>query len=201
MEERSDIEILQAFAKSTHRQIEVTETPYPRTGIHTTQKFKRMVYMPNDAGRKSFFVWFNDPYTKIGQTLIYSGAFIPIASRIKAKLEIRNRFILDKLNFFSKSKQNETGNKTFDSKAVILGEVDRAAKRFLSRSDTQKQILLALKIQPHYHITINQPNVDFVPELKGSGTFAILNAHGWEMEKENIERLFDRIEKIRGLMN
>lgn len=202
MKEKSDIEILQDYAKSTHRSIEVTEIPYPRTGIRSTQKFRRAVFMPNDARKTSFFVWFNDPYTKtIGQTVIFSGAFIPLSSRIKSRLEIRNRFILDKLNFFSKSKSNKTGNGAFDSKATILGDFDGAAKRLLLRADIQKQILLALDIRPHYHVSINQPQIDFVPELKGSATFSVLNAHGWEMDTDHIESIFKRIEKIADIIH
>ncbi len=174
MEEKSDIEILHDYAKSRHRTIEVTEIPYQRTGIRTTQKFRRTVFMPNNDQKTSIFVWFNDPYTKtIGQTVIFSGAFIPIPPRIKSSLEIRNRSVLDKLNFLSQTKNNKTGNTAFDSKAVIIGKPGGAAKRFLSRSDIQKQILQALEIQPHYHVAINQPKIDFVPELKGSATFSV----------------------------
>jgi hypothetical protein len=202
MEEKSDIEILQELAKATHRPIEVAEIPYPRSGIGTTQKFRRTAFMPFNENRSSFFVWFYDPYTQsIGQTVVFSGAFIPITSRVKSKLDIRNSFFLDKLSPFSKARRNKIGNSHFDQKVTISGEIDTAARRVLSRTDVQKQILKALAIEQSFHVSINHSNVDFVPELKGSGTFAILNTHGWEIEKENIERLFDRIEKIRDLMN
>lgn len=201
MEYKSDVEILEAFAKNTHRTIEAQEIPYPRTGIRTTQKFKRTVYMPINSARESFFVWFNDAYSVIGQTLIYSGAFIPLPSKTAASLDIRNRFILDKLNPFSKTRQNRTGSNTFDSRAIIIGNPDTAAKRLLMRAQVQKQILLALEMAPHYHVAVNPCNVDFVPELKGRSVIAIMNRHGWEMKPGNIERMFARIKKFGEVIN
>ncbi|MEE4259999.1 MAG: hypothetical protein V2I62_09580, partial [Bacteroidales bacterium] len=99
--DKSDIDILREFAKSTKRFIEVKELLYPRTGIGTTQKYKRTVFIPNNSERSSFFIWFNDPYSTIGQTTIFSGAFIPLSSKVKTSLRIRNRYILDKLNLFT----------------------------------------------------------------------------------------------------
>jgi len=115
MEEKSDIEILKAYAKSTHRPIEVAETPHPRSGIRTTQKFRRTAFMPYNENRSSFFVWFYDPYTKsVGQTVVFSGVFIPLSSRIKSKVDMRSSFLLDKLSLFSKSKRPKIGNSHFD---------------------------------------------------------------------------------------
>jgi len=200
MEDKSDIEILKEFAKSTGRTIEVQELPYPRTGIRTTQKYKRMVCIPNNSEKTSFFVWFNDPYTKIGQQLIYSGAFIPISSRIKSKLHIRNSFILDKLNFFPKAKANKLGNRQFDSKVIIIGAMDAGVKRLLSHSRLQYQILSALEIEGYITISINEFNVDFVPELSKSSTLSIVNRNGWDIEKNTIEKMFRQIEKIRSII-
>lgn len=200
MEYKSDIEILKEFAKSTHRSIEMQEFAYPRTGLRTTQKFKRMVYVPNNPSKTSFFVWFNDAYSVIGQQKIFSGAFIPLPSKTASSVNIRNRFILDKLNPFSNARKNQIGSHSFDSKAVILGDVDTAVKRLLSRAEIQKQILKALEIESYYHVSINPYNIDFVPELKGQATFSILYPHGWIMEKNNIELMFGLIEKIRELI-
>lgn len=200
MEYKSDIEILKAYAKSTHRTIEVEEFAYPRTGIRTTQKFKRTVYMPNNPSKTSFFVWFNDAYAAVGQQTIYSGAFIPLPFQISSSLDIRNKFILDKINPFSKTRQNRIGTDGFDSKVAIFGDIDTAAKRLLSRAQVQKQILKALELEPYYHIAINPYNIDFVPELDGKSTISILEPHGWEMKKESIESMFERIEKIREML-
>jgi len=201
MEDKSDIEILREFAKSTNRSIEVKELYYPRTGIRTTQKFKRMVYIPNNTEKTSFFIWFSDPYSTIGQMTIFSGAFIPLSSKIKSVLEIRNRYILDKLNPFAKTKDNKIGNEHFDSKVVISGNIDSATKRILSSSKIQKQILMALKIERYFHISINQFKIDFIPELNDKPYFSIISRQEWQVAKSNIESMLDRIEKIRELIN
>lgn len=201
MEDKSDIEILREFAKSTNRSIEVKELLYPRTGIRTTQKYKRMVYIPNNPEKTSFFIWFNDPYSTIGQSTIFSGAIISLSSKIVSSLEIRNRYILDKLNFFSKTKDNKIGSKYFDSRVVISGTIDTATKRLLSKSKIQKQILMALEMESYFHISINQNKIDFVPQLQDHSNFSIINTQGWEIDKSKIESMFDRIEKIRELIN
>lgn len=201
MENKSDIELLREFAKSTNRSIEVKELLYPLVGLRATQKFKRMVYIPNNPKRTSFFVWFNDPYSNIGQTTIFSGAFIPLSSKLKSSLNIRNRYILDKLNIFSKTRDNRIGNGQFDSKVVISGKLDAAQKRLLSQSKIQKQIMMALEIERFFHISINEYKIDFVPELNDNSYFAILNRFGWEIDKNKIENMFNRIEKIREMVN
>jgi hypothetical protein len=199
--DKSDIDILREFAKSTNRFIEVKELLYPRTGIGTTQKYKRTVFIPNNSERSSFFIWFNDPYSTIGQTTIFSGAFIPLSSKVKTSLRIRNRYILDKLNLFTQMKDHKIGNSHFDSRVVISGNLDTASKRILSSSKVQKQVLRALEIESHFHISINHFNIDFVPELNEKSSIAIINHQGWEVDKTNIEKMFESIEKIRAIID
>ena len=199
MEDKSDIEILKEFAKSTNRTIAVTELPYPRTGIRTTQKYKRMVSIPNNSENTSFFIWFNDAYSKIGQQVIFSGAFIPISSKIKSKIYIRNSFIFDKINFFSKA--IKLGNRNFDSKVTISGEMDAETKRLLSHSRLQYQITKALEIESYTCISINEFKINFVPELNHTSYFSIINRNGWDIDKNTIENTFTRIEKIRDIIN
>ena len=200
MEEKSDIEILKDFARSTNRKIVVKESLYPRTGFGTTQKYRRMVFIPNNSGNTSFFIWFNDPYFKIGQSTIFSGAFIPLSSRIKSRLYIRNRTILDKLSVFSKTKAGKIGSGNFDSKVVISGDIDAAAKRLLSQSSIQTQILKALDIASFTNVSINPHKIDFVPELCNTPSFSIINRHAWDTDKKTIENTFSRIEKIREIL-
>jgi hypothetical protein len=202
MEEKSDIEILQEIAKATHRPIEVAEIPHPHSGIGTTQKFRRTAFMPFNEIRSSFFVWFYDPYTQsVGQTVVFSGAFIPLTSRVKSKLDIRNSFFLDKLSLSSKARRNKIGNSHFDQKVTLTGEIDTAARRVLSRTDVQKQILKALAIEQSFHVSINHSNVDFVPELQNKSTMSIIDPRGWVTNKNHIESMFSIIEKIADIIH
>lgn len=201
MVEKSNIEILKEFAKSTNRTIVAKEIPYPITGIRTFQKYKRMIYVPNNTENSSYFIWFSDPYAKIGVPTIYSGAFIPISSKIKSSINIRNKNILDKLNLFSKTKSNIIGNYHFDSKVVISGNVDSSVKRLLSQTRLQDQLLKALQIEQSMNVSLSEYKIDFIPEFKGIPYLAIINPQSWIFERNDIEEMFRQIEKIRNIIN
>lgn len=199
MEEKSNIEILRAFAKATNRSIVDKETPYPKTGIQTFQKFKRTVYIPNNTENTSFFIWFSDPYAKIGQPTIFCGAFIPLSSEIKSKINIRSKNVLDKLKIFSKT--NNLGSNRFDSKVIISGIIDAATKRLLSQTRVQDQLLKAMEIDSRMNISINEYKFDFVPELENRTYLSIINPQSWDLESKTIEDLFRQIEKIRNTID
>ena len=201
MMEKPNIEILREFAKSTNRSIVDKEIPYPLTGIRTFRKYKRMIYVPNNPENTSYFIWFSDPYAKIGLPTIFSGAFIPLSSRIKSRINIRNKNILDKLNIFSKTKSNKIGNYRFDSKVVISGNVDSSVKRLLSQSRIQDQLLKALEIEQFMNISLNEYKIDFIPEFKGTPYLSIINPQSWDLERNDIEKIFRQIEKIRNVIN
>ena len=199
--EKTNIEILREFAKSTNRSIVDEEIPYPLTGIRTFRQFKRIIYIPNNSENTSYFIWFSDPYAKIGLPTIFSGAFIPLPLRIKSRINIRNKNILDKINIFSKTKSNGIGNDRFDSKVVISGDIDSSVKRLLSQSRIQDQLLKALDAEQFMNISLNEYEIDFIPEFKGVPYLSIINPQSWDLEKNDIERIFKQIEDIRNLIN
>jgi len=198
---KSNIEILREFAKSTNRSIVDEEIPYPLTGIRTFRQFKRIIYIPNNSENTSYFIWFSDPYAKIGLPTIFSGAFIPLPLRIKSRINIRNKNILDKINIFTKTKSNGIGNDRFDSKVVISGDIDSSVKRLLSQSRIQDQLLKALDAEQFMNISLNEYEIDFIPEFKGVPYLSIINPQSWDLEKNDIERIFKQIEDIRNLIN
>ncbi len=197
MEEKSNLEIVKDFAKSTNRIVVAEELPYPLTGIRTFQKYKRMIFIPNNKEKTSFFIWFSDPYAKIGLPTIFSGAFIPLPSNIKAKINIRSMNVLDKVNVISKAKSNKIGSDYFDSKVIITGEIDSTVKRFLTQPRIYDQLLKALKINSAINISINEYPLDFVPELSNTSYLAIINPQSWDLESVDIEKIFRQIEKVR----
>ncbi|MFK5854784.1 MAG: hypothetical protein QM503_01550 [Bacteroidota bacterium] len=202
MEDKSNIEILEEFARSTNRDIAHKEIPYPLTGIHTFRKYKKYIFIPYSNSEKSnYFIWYSNPYASVGDYTVFSGAFIPISSRVKSSLNIRSKTILDKVNIFSKKKANRVGNDNFDSKVVITGEIDSAARRLLSQSKIQSQLLKALEIANFMTISINEYNIDFVPELKDKSYLSIINPQSWDLEKDTIEEIFRLMERIRNIIN
>ncbi len=156
MEEKSNIDILEEFARSTNREIVHKKNAYPLTGVRTFRRYKQYIYIPyNNLERDVFFIWFSDPYASVGNYTVFSGAFIPISTRVKSKLNIRSKNVLDKVKLFSKSKAIKIGSDNFDSKVVISGVVDSAAKRLLSQAKIQDQLLKALKMPDFMNISIN----------------------------------------------
>lgn len=197
MEDKSDIELLNAFARSTNRYISVKEIPYPITGIRTFQKFKRMIYLPNNPEKTSYFIWFSDPYARIGQSTIFSGAYILLPSRVKSRIKIRSKNILDKLKVMSRNSGYKTGNEHFDSKVVVNGGADSGVKRILSQTRIQEEILKALELERYMNVSLNEYKIDFVPELKNKSYLSIINPQSWETERDSIENIFRQVEKIR----
>ena len=78
--------------------------------------------------------------------------------------------------------------------------MDAETKRLLSHSRLQNQILKALEIESCLSISINEFKIDFVPELNHTSYFSITNRNGWDIDKNNIENIFSRIEKIRDII-
>jgi len=201
MEDRSSKDIIEEYARITRRVAVYNETPYKLSGVYKFVKYRKFVYLPYDSLGKNYFVWVNDPLARIGYPTVFSGAFIPISSRIKSKLNIRSRNILDKLSFLKKSKVYSTGSKKFDSRVVIKGSYNSAEKRLLSQPRVQDQLLKALEISSYMTISINEYNVDFIPELKGKSYLSIINPQGWELESDSIDEIFRRMEKIRNIIS
>ena len=201
MEDKSSKDIIEEYARITKRVAVYNETPYKLSGVYKFVKYRKFVYMPYDSSRNNCFVWVSDPLARIGYPTVFSGAFIPLSSRIKSKLNIRSRNVLDKFSFLAKSKTYSTGSKKFDSQVVIKGDIDSAEKRLLSQPKVQDQMLKALGIASNMTISINEYNVDFVPELKEKSYISIINPQEWELERDRIEEIFRRMEKIRNIIN
>jgi len=201
MEEPTNLEILMKFAKSTGRQIFNEEIIYPSSGgVRNYQKAKEIIYIPNDSTNSCFFIWLSDPFAKGGFATDICGAFIPLSSNIKTELNIRKRFLIDKLNPLSKLKHN-IGSSNFQSKVVIKGDTeDCAIKNLLSHSRVQNHIVKAFDIQELLNISINEFEIDFIPELKDKSYISIINPQTWCMEKQKIEDIFEYMEELKGLI-
>jgi hypothetical protein len=197
MTEKTNNEILREFAKSTNRTIVDKETAYPKTGVGTIQKYRRSIVIPNNAEKTSFFIWFSDPYARVALSTVFCGAFIPVSSKIKGKVNIRKKSVLDKLDFLSKTKKNKIGINYFDNKVVIKGDLGVEEKKFLAHSRIQHYLLEAFDSDSLVNISLNEFNLDFVPELKNKSHISIINPQTWILEKTYIESTFRQIEKIR----
>ncbi len=201
MMEKTNIEELKEFSKSTNRVMAAKEVPYPLSGIRTFRKYRSWVYIPNNSENTSFFIWYNDPYAIIGLPKIYCGAFIPLSSSLNSKINIRIRNILDKLNFFSNGASIKIGNKRIDKKLIISGNMNSSERKLFTQPMIQDKLLEVLNDEPFMNISLNENNVDFVPELRNTPYLSIINPQKWIFDKKVIERIFMQIEEIRNLIN
>jgi hypothetical protein len=197
MAEKSNLEILSKFAKSTNRDFEYKEVEFPTSGIRKIPKFKRWAYISNNHLRETFFVWFGNPYENIGIPTVFCGAFIPLPFQYDSKLNIRKKNILDKISLFDKNKNNILGNDSFDKKVIIKGDVDSKTKRLLANTKLQKCLLSALDLNTLINISIDENEIDFVPELKNNSYLAVINPQSWYLKKSEIEKMLKSAEEIR----
>lgn len=201
MIEKSNIKILADFAKASSRSIECKEQQYPVSFFRQFPRFRSTVYIPNNSKETSYFIWFSDPYNKIGENTVYCGTFIPISFPQELKINIRKKNFLDIFNTIGKNRVVKTGINSFDSKVVFKGENSVNLKRLLTKSGIQAEILKSFEVKEFLRISINEFNLDFVPGLKGKSYLSIINQQSWFMESEIIEKLFNSIEKIRTKLN
>ncbi len=197
MQEREQIEKLNAFATASGRTFDSEVTEYPKSGINTFQKYRAWAYVQEKERGGSVFACFSDPYARFGQSTIYSGAFVPLPADIQSELLLRKKDVIDNINPFSKTRANALGNRIFDSRVVISGKMGPAEKQLLSSSMLQRQIIDSLSDAPNLLVYINSIHPGFVPWFDDMACLGIVYPRGWQLEEAFVERLLFRAEKIR----
>ncbi len=196
MQEKSNIELLQAVAKRTNRNIEFKESRFPMSGVRRIPKFKRTIYMHNNILDKNLFVWYGNPYEEFGTHTIFCGAVAPIDFPKSEKIKIRKRFIVDKLHLIKEPQVFKSGSPSFDSKVVISGNNGSFSQKLFANVHLQHLIIEALKVDEFITISINGYNLDFVPELVGQSYISIMNPQSWYTDQPEIDELFRLINSI-----
>ena len=194
--EKSSIQKLQDFAKSTGRDIKSSEDAYSSNAMQPIVYHKRLVYIKNHPNSNTFFTCFSDPKNVSGIAHC-SGVFFSLPVSKSTKISLRKKFITDKLNFFSNNENNKTGSQNFDSKVVFEKYQLTGADRIFTNTRVQEIIKNALEFDLRLRVGINGVDVSFVPQLKGESHFGIYTTQDWFEEPEKIEILFKFVEKIR----
>lgn len=196
--EKTNIELLQEYAKSSKRNITIKEMTYPKANgfVHNFIRYKRTAFTPINALERSFLLWFYDYHVPVAYDAVYCGIFIPISIPKEVKIYIRSKTIIHKLQLFGRSKYLKTGSSSFDSKVLITTNNSHETKKLLSKSKIQKAILKALSLDPALCVSVNEKDVDFVPQLKGESYISILRPGFWYVEKKEIESLFRAAETL-----
>ncbi|WP_430817757.1 hypothetical protein [Carboxylicivirga sp. RSCT41] len=196
MEEKSNIQKLQDFARKTGREIHYTEEQYPLPSYRKIPKFKRTVYIPYDESHEMYFVLFGDPYYKITEYTVFCGIYFKTNMPKASILNFKRKDILDKLNPFLSKKTIKSGSRFFDSKIVTAGNDGAIVNRYFKHSVLQRLMIESLDSKYFLNFSINETNVDFVPDLAGSSHFALVNPQEWVLEERTIESWFQKMKQI-----
>lgn len=196
MDDSSAVMVLRDFAKRTNRIIEFDESRYPLSSYRKIERTRTFAYIPNDEQENCFFVWLSDPYRVIGEYSVFSGVFIPIASKYKERFYIRKKNILDNLNLLSAIKNIGRKKPGFLSNVVISGNDNNCTSELFSGTMAGHKILEAFELSPAMRLSVNIPDVDFVPGLKDKSYIAIMNPQEWFLDKSVIEKMFRLGEEI-----
>lgn len=199
--ERTSYNTLKAFSKKSGRDIEFIKAPHEKSSVHWVSRVwhQRKLYIPNNPKGTSFFVSFADARSVNlnSEDVLYSGVFIPIPLPSAARISMRKKDILDKLNVFNKKKFLRSGFRHFDARVTIRGNDSLNAQKLLKSRKVQDAILEAFNKEESLAAGMNTVNADFVPQLKDQSVFGIYSLSGWILEEELIEFLFERMEEIR----
>jgi len=198
-QEKSSIDILKEFAKRTGRNVEFSTKNHDYTIMHPVRYHQRSLYIPNNPDQTSFFICYGDSGapSNIGESVLYSGVFIPVDLPGDSIIKIRKKDILDKLNIFKKKKYLKSGFENFDAQTTIRGNDSLSAQKIAKSRKVQENILEAFNLDESLSIGLNTVNASFVPRLKDRSLFGIYTLNGWILEEKKIEKLFEVMENIR----
>ncbi len=194
---RSNIEVLKDFARRTNREIYYKEEEYPMSGYRKIPQFRYFVFIPINENKTSFFVLFSDPYYTIGQYTVFCGVFTELPFQIEGKVNIRKRNIIDKLNPFEKRVNADFVSNRFSKNTVLFYEYESDLRKLLNNVMVEERILDVVDKSDLMHVSINEYNVDFVPELKGKTCLSVVNPQSWVFEDAEIEEYFKLVERVR----
>jgi hypothetical protein len=196
-EEKSNIELLKEFATKTNREIVWKEEEYPVSVYRKIPRYRRSVYISGNKNNTFYYVLFSDPYHKVGEDTVFCGAFIPLPFQLEGKINIRRKNIFDKLQLFKKKAGEDFLSRRFLSKAVVSYENEADLKQLLKNVTTQDKLVESLGNSDMNVISVNEYDVDFIPELTGKSCLGFINPRFWEVEDKEIERYFKIAERLK----
>jgi len=194
MAEKTAIEILTEFAHRTNREVQTNEEDMSFFTNHTHTRHARTIWFPDKPGEKRYFGAFSNPRL-VGIRSFYSGVFIPIDVPQKAIANIREKTIFDKLKLPNLRKTGKFNNKKLDKKLLISGEQIERASKILHDQKIQHEILGFMKKNPPYRVIINDIDLSYIPLFKSKSYLGLVRAF-WEIDGENIEKLFEDIKQF-----
>ncbi len=194
--DKSAIELLQAFASQSNREINFSKKHYPTSVLNPRFLTQSYVVIPNQTRPTSFFMSYCD-LKGFGDNAFYSGIFFEIPTPLSTLIRIREKDILDKLNPFLKKSTYKTRNRAFDSRMVISENDFSWTNKIFYSTQIQNAILEILQLDKRLRIGVNAIELKHEPALEGKSNFGIYITGEWLLEEALIEKLFALSEEIR----
>lgn len=197
--EQSNLDKLKSFAHRTGREIVYTEEQYPLPSYRKIPRYKRTVYIPYNSDNNLFFVLFSDHYYKVGVHTVFCGVYFATEFSANTKLNFRKKDIIDKLNPFQPKDKIKFNDRLVDSQLVTTGNDEGAISRYFRHPVLQRLMIENLDTNMFVNFSVNETPVDFVPQLKDTSHFAIINPQEWIFDEKIIEGWFDTMQQIQSI--
>lgn len=205
--EKSVIDILKDYALSNNKEIKHYRDEYRVSSIKPRFFYRSYSVINNVPNNSVLFVSYADSKA-FGESSFFSGLFFPISVSSSAKINIRRKDILDRLNVFLKPNIYRSRFSNFNSNVLIDGNDNYFASKLLDNNKVQDLILELLKVDARINIGVNNIKFAEVAELKNEFSkdsneiyFEVYIKGEWFLETSVINNLFVIVQKLQNLLN
>ena len=200
-EEKSSIEVLADFAKSTGRKFFCNDNLYNNSLPNRYPKYRSNITIFNNNKSQSYFISFWGSLGLSDINSCYSGFFLPVTFSKEDFFIIRKRNFLDNFSLFSRNKSYKTGNMFFDSKVFVEGNFSSKVEQLIFNQKFQDIVIKVLNIKQTAKISLNAIKVDFVSELNERVLFSVYDTQQWFLDAKTIEELFVIIDDFNAILD
>ncbi len=188
------------FAKSTGREIEYKEIPYPSNFVERVVYQKRTVLIPMDLEKRDLFLSYYDP-KGFSERNFYSGVFSNIDKLNQKRITIKKKYLIHRINIFQSKKGLITIGNNFDKEILIESDTSENQEiNFLNDYEIQGLILDLFKIDERLRIGLNDLRNNFETSLKDTSNIGIYLIQDWLFDREKIESIYRIFLKLRALI-
>lgn len=180
--EKKAMDLLQAFARDTKREITIDEA---QGQIVTIKDQDDVYFIACDreliGGFRSFF----------------SGVFTTAPEPCPSRMDIVRKGFLDHLSFRTGYQAVKTGDPAFDKKTRVTSNNPPMALRLLAGPEARNIAEEALSFKPGTTISINEIVSDAVPAISNQSQLSIYVPKDWITGADELNRLFDLTIRLR----
>lgn len=200
--EKSSIEILEAFATATGRKASAGETWFPSGISNPTIQSRRRIVIPESPSVDLFYIAYDAVTVEFGKYTLYSGVFAPVELPAEFQLLVQKADTLDRFKRMFRRNVVSTGsNERFDSMTEVTTSDQALYKSLLGKLRIQREVMEILEMGECLRLGINEITRIPCESLKDRSTLAAFISHKWILDGQLIEWLFGKVKKIKEEIN